>query len=1171
MTDIESFAEERENAEEFADKPMENKFGYYRLGLDIGIASVGWACMACDDAGNVQHILDLGVRAFDVPENPKDGSSLAAPRREKRSLRRRLRRRAFRLERARAVLGVPQENPDDYKNVQRADIYELRARALDEKVSEADFARILLLLLKRRGYQSNSKRDTADDEGKVKEAIAENVRRMEENGYRTVGEMLYKTCAIEADGRRIYAVRNHGNYEHCVSRESLTAEVHALFAAQRQFGNPLAGAETEEAFTEIFTAQRNFDDGPGKGSTYTYAAADMVGKCPYHPTEKRIAKATFSFEYFRLLQTVNHMQIVSGGHTRFLTKDERARLIDFCLYKEKVTYEKVRKTLNLTQGDLFVGLDYGKAIAKEQRKDKQKAKAEKKVAAGQIGMFESEAPQESNEGDAQALRHKQAAIKQTESKARFSAMPCSAKIRACLSEQNQGNRVLYDSLGDILTKYKSEKKIRTAFAESELCAALSDEEQDLLTALSFAGYGHVGPTVIGKMLPYLEEGDIYSTAMERAGYDHANPFGERKRSALIRLNARDFREELEDITSPAVRRAVSQTVKVFNAVVRKYGSPLYINVELAREMSKSWEERKAIKKENDARWENKEKDLQNIKDTFHIANPSGKHWIKWRLYEEQNGKCMYSGKQMDLARVLTDEKYAEVDHIIPYSRSFCDAQYNKVLVLTEENQKKGNAIPKEYLGDGEAWEAFCARVNALYMRNPKKREMFLRETFSVEDGKAWKDRTLTDTKYISRFMYNLFRNRVTLAKSDAAQKKRVKAVNGAVTSFARKLWGIRKVREDGDLHHAADAVVIACISDGFIADLSRWSKGREWRYAYIDGKTIDYETGIVVTPDTEHMLYRKQLPKPHEKFTEELELRLSNVPMPEGGADLYFSYGYDSEAVGNVRPVFVSRAPERKAKGAIHKDTVYSRDPAGNTTLKKELTTLKLDKNGEIENYNAFAKQSDTTLYNALKKRLQAFDGDGAKAFIEPFYKPKADGTPGPLVKKVLIDQITDAHVPLKRGHASNDGMVRVDIFCKDGKFYGVPVYVADVYRGVLPNKAVVAFKPEDEWLEMTDEYEYRFSLYKNDLIKIRNDKGIDFRPLNKSLAKIAPMETYAYYKSFNRAIGTMDIILHDNSYIAESKGIQRLQEFTKYEVDMLGNIHAIHQEKRPPAQLKKK
>ena len=115
MTDIESFAEERENAEEFADKPMENKFGYYRLGLDIGIASVGWACMACDDAGNVQHILDLGVRAFDVPENPKDGSSLAAPRREKRSLRRRLRRRAFRLERARAVLGVPQENPDDYK------------------------------------------------------------------------------------------------------------------------------------------------------------------------------------------------------------------------------------------------------------------------------------------------------------------------------------------------------------------------------------------------------------------------------------------------------------------------------------------------------------------------------------------------------------------------------------------------------------------------------------------------------------------------------------------------------------------------------------------------------------------------------------------------------------------------------------------------------------------------------------------------------------------------------------------------------------------------------------------------------------------------------------------------------------------------------------------------
>ena len=54
---------------------------FYRIGLDIGIASVGWSCLACDENGDIKHILDLGVRTFDIPENPKDGGSLAAPRR----------------------------------------------------------------------------------------------------------------------------------------------------------------------------------------------------------------------------------------------------------------------------------------------------------------------------------------------------------------------------------------------------------------------------------------------------------------------------------------------------------------------------------------------------------------------------------------------------------------------------------------------------------------------------------------------------------------------------------------------------------------------------------------------------------------------------------------------------------------------------------------------------------------------------------------------------------------------------------------------------------------------------------------------------------------------------------------------------------------------------------
>src|SRR5699024_4913760 len=72
----------------------------YSIGLDIGITSVGWAVINLDK----ERIEDLNSRIFDVAENPKNGSSLATPRREARSARRRLRRRRYRVGRVRTMI-----------------------------------------------------------------------------------------------------------------------------------------------------------------------------------------------------------------------------------------------------------------------------------------------------------------------------------------------------------------------------------------------------------------------------------------------------------------------------------------------------------------------------------------------------------------------------------------------------------------------------------------------------------------------------------------------------------------------------------------------------------------------------------------------------------------------------------------------------------------------------------------------------------------------------------------------------------------------------------------------------------------------------------------------------------------------------------------------------------
>ena len=77
---------------------------HYALGLDIGIGSVGWAVLRNQPNGEPDRIQDLGVRIFDKAEQPKTGASLAAPRRDARSARRRLRRHRHRLERIRYLV-----------------------------------------------------------------------------------------------------------------------------------------------------------------------------------------------------------------------------------------------------------------------------------------------------------------------------------------------------------------------------------------------------------------------------------------------------------------------------------------------------------------------------------------------------------------------------------------------------------------------------------------------------------------------------------------------------------------------------------------------------------------------------------------------------------------------------------------------------------------------------------------------------------------------------------------------------------------------------------------------------------------------------------------------------------------------------------------------------------
>ena len=435
--------------------------------------------------------------------------------------------------------------------------------------------------------------------------------------------------------------------------------------------------------------------------------------------------------------------------------------------------------------------------------------------------------------------------------------------------------------------------------------------------------------------------------------------------------------------------------------------------------------------------------------------------------------------------------------------------------------------------------------------------MLLKETVTEEDRKGFRDRNLQDTKHMAAFLHSYINDHLQFAPFRTDRKRHVYAVNGAVTAYLRKRWGIRKVRSDGDLHHALDALVIACTTPGMIQRLSRYSELREAEYMQTEDGAVGFD------PATGEVL--EKFPYPWPCFRQEWTARMSEDPEAML-RDLKLT-DYRGLPLDQVKPIFVSRMPKHKVTGAAHKDTVKSAKALdeGVLLVKRPLTDLKL-KDGEVENY--YDPASDRLLYEALKARLLAFGGDAAKAFAEPFHKPKSDGTPGPLVKKVKLKEKSSLNVSVHNGQAvaDNDAMVRTDVFFVKGDgYYFVPVYVADTVKPELPNRAVVAHKPYAEWKEMKEE-DFLFSLYPSDLVRVTHKQGIKLTVINKDSTlkkeKVVRSE-FLYYVSAGISAGSMTMENHDRTYDIKSLGIKTLEKMEKYQVDVLGKISPVGKEKR--------
>ncbi len=1070
----------------------------YILGLDIGIASIGWAMVEIDEEENPIRLIDLGVRVFERAEAPKTGDSLAAARRLARSVRRLTRRRAHRLLRARRLLkreGVLQAADFDENGLIKSlpnTPWQLRAAALDRKLTPLEWSAVLLHLIKHRGYLSQRKNEgeTADKElGALLQGLANNAHALQTGDFRTPAELALNKFEKESGHIR----NQRGDYSHTFSRKDLQAELNLLFEKQKEFGNPHVSDGLKEGIETLLMTQRPALSGD--------AVQKMLGHCTFEPTEPKAAKNTYTAERFVWLTKLNNLRILEQGSERPLTDTERATLMDEPYRKSKLTYAQVRKLLDLDDTAFFKGLRYGKNNAEASTLMEMKAYHAISRALEKEGLKDKKSPLN-------------------------------------LSPE------LQDEIGTAFSLFKTDEDITGRLKDRVQPEIL----EALLKHISFDKFVQISLKALRRIVPLMEQGKRYDEACAEIYGDHYDKKNTEEKIYLPPIPA-------DEIRNPVVLRALSQVRKVINAVVRRYGSPARIHIETAREVGKSFKDRKEIEKRQEENRKDREKAAAKFREYFpnFVGEPKSKDILKLRLYEQQHGKCLYSGKEINLGR-LNEKGYVEIDHALPFSRTWDDSFNNKVLVLGSENQNKGNQTPYEYFNgkdNSREWQEFKARVETSRFPRSKKQRILLQKF--DEDG--FKERNLNDTRYVNRFLCQFIADRMRLTGKG---KRRVFASNGQITNLLRGFWGLRKVRAENDRHHALDAVVVACSTVAMQQKITRFVRYKEMNA--FDGKTIDKETGEVLHQKT-------HFPQPWEFFAQEVMIRVFGKPdgnpefeeadTPEKLRTLLAEkLSSCLEAVHEyVTPLFVSRAPNRKMSGQGHMETVKSakRLDEGISVLRVPLTQLKLKDLEKMVN-----REREPKLYEGLKARLEAHKDDPAKAFAEPFYKYDKAGNRTQQVKAVRVEQVqkTGVWVRNHNGIADNATMVRVDVFEKGGKYYLVPIYSWQVAKGILPDRAIIAFKDEEDWQLIDDSFNFKFSLHPNDLIEVITKKA----------------RIFGYFASCHRGTGNINIRIHDLDHkigkngILEGIGVKTALSFQKYQIDELGKeIRPCRLKKRPP------
>lgn len=968
------------------------------LGLDLGTNSIGWALI--DDAQN--KILGIGSRIFPMGvENLGDGEgeiSKNASRTGARGIRRQFFRRKLRKKILLKALAENQMCPmvtndfEDWKKTKEfpseklanwfaLNPYELRQKALNEKLSLEEIGRIFYHLIQRRGFLSNSRKGGSDDgaifkgnpkEGKI--GITETQERIQD---KTLGCYLFEIYPKENQPFQDGLERIRNRY---TTRKMYVDEFELIWNKQSQFHSQL----TNELKT-LFGG-RKLDGYKEDGILFHQrplrSQKHLVGNCSFEPNKTKCPISAIPFEQFRVWQWVNTVEY----NGKKISQDEKEKIVEFLYANEKPEFKKIRKAIgkestefkfNYKDDDKIVGTHTISNLSNKKyfgKKWFEFTEKEQEDIWHVLYFFDSKSNLKEY-----AIKNWCFAEEQAESIAKFNLKDGYSS----LSRKAISNILPFLKLGFTYDVAVVLGGIKNVFGSE--WEKLSDEKRNyLIDNVEGIVRSKTKGGFIDIIKDILRNDYTISDNQLRKLYHHSATIDVVELLEKLPVG-KEADKEIQAIRNPIVITALFELRKLVNELIDEHGKIDEIKVEMARDLKISKSQRNKIRREQKRlERENDRVKARLLEEGQRITHDN---ILLYKLWEECKRTCPYTGKPISVTQLFSGE--VQIEHIHPWSRSLNDSFSNKTLCYADENRKKGDKTPFEFYGNDDAnWSAIKERVLKLfsdtkeYPNAYQKFKRFVQQKFDDD----FSSRQLNDTRYISKEAKN-YLSRIC---------KNVIVSPGQATSNLRQKWGMNhilndeneKTRED-HRHHAVDALVMACTKISYVQELSKWNRynrNSELKNFPLPWETFHYDAEKAVD----------KILVSHKKVSNDITIRTHKC---EKNGKTHVNVGV-------------------AARGQLHKETVYGKRAFNGEEafhVRKSIESLTTEKQLD--------KVVDESIKLLIRKRIQELGGfvkgnipantffvvdeNGVKQ--PQIFLPNKNGAPVPVLKVRMKENIGGA------------------------------------------------------------------------------------------------------------------------------------------------------------------